>query len=78
MKLFDQERATNLMEAAGVDCLRATSKHNVAFLSDYWHAVSDDYYVLWDTSVTHKTFAAFQPIRARGVHRGGGQRSDDS
>ena len=56
MKLFDQERASNLMEAAGVDCLLATSKHNVAYLSDYWHAVSDDYYVLWDTSVTHKTF----------------------
>ena len=56
MKLFDQERASNLMEAAGVDCLLATSKHNVAYLSDYWHAVSDDYYVLWDISVTHKTF----------------------
>ena len=44
------------MEAAGVDCIIASSKHNVAYLSDYWHMVSDDFYVLWDLSVTHKTF----------------------
>lgn len=56
MKLFDSARASELMEAAGVDCIIASSKHNVAYLSDYWHMVSDDFYVLWDLSVTHKTF----------------------
>jgi Xaa-Pro aminopeptidase len=62
MKLFGSARATELMEAAGVDCSIASSKHNVAYLSGYWHMVNDNFYVLWVTSVTHKTFCGV-PVR---------------
>lgn len=43
------------MKAANIDLILATSKHGVGYLSDYWHPVSDEYYVLWDTTATHKT-----------------------
>lgn len=56
MKLFEDERASGLMEKAGIDCILASSRHNVGYLSDYWHAASDDFYLLWDISATHKTF----------------------
>lgn len=56
MRLFDQEKASWLMKKAGIDLLLASSKHGVGYLSDYWHPVSDDYYVLWAVDATHKTF----------------------
>ena len=56
MRLFDLDRAMRLMKKARIDCILASTRHNVGYLSDYWHAVSDDFYLLWDTSVTHKTF----------------------
>ena len=55
MKLFDADKAAALMKSGGVDMLLACSKHNVSYLSDYWHPVSDDYYLLWDVDATHKT-----------------------
>lgn len=55
MKLFDYEKAMKLMSESGIDIVLASSKHNIGYLADYWHSVSDDYYVLWDTTVTHKT-----------------------
>src|SRR5262245_31014296 len=57
MQLFDYSRSSRLMDAAGIDLLLASTHHNVEYLSDYWHAVSDDYYLMWDTTVTHKTLA---------------------
>ncbi len=56
MQLFDREKASWLMKQQGVDLLLASSKHGVGYLSDYWHPVSDDYYVLWAVEATHKTF----------------------
>lgn len=45
------------MDEVGIDAILASSRHNVGYLADYWHSVSDDYYLLWDTTVTHKTLA---------------------
>ncbi len=56
MQLFDREKASWLMKQQGIDLLLASSKHGVGYLSDYWHPVSDDYYVLWAVEATHKTF----------------------
>lgn len=56
MQLFDRQKASRLMEKQGIDLVLASSKHGVGFLSDYWHPVSDDYYVLWAVEATHKTF----------------------
>ncbi len=56
MQLFDREKASRLMKDQGIDLLLASSKHGVGYLSDYWHPVSDDYYVLWAVEATHKTF----------------------
>lgn len=56
MQLFDREKASWLMQQQGIDMLLASSKHGVGYLSDYWHPVSDDYYVLWAVDATHKTF----------------------
>ena len=55
MQLFEYERATHIMEAAGIDVIIATSQKSVAYLSDYWHPPSDQFYVLWDTEATHMT-----------------------
>lgn len=44
------------MSEQGIDLVLASSKHGVGYLSDYWHPVSDDYYVLWAVPATHKTF----------------------
>lgn len=67
MRLFDLERSTRLMEETGIDCILASTRHNVGYLSDYWHAVSDDFYLLWDTSVTHKTFCGIPRDPAKGA-----------
>ncbi len=57
MQLLNYARASQVMDEAGVDLLLATTRHNVGYLADYWHWVSDDYYLLWHPSVTHKTLA---------------------
>lgn len=56
MQLFEREKASWLMKQQGIDLVLASSKHGVGYLSDYWHPVSDDYYVLWAVDATHKTF----------------------
>nr|MBC8453178.1 hypothetical protein [Chloroflexota bacterium] len=55
MQLFDYSRATHIMKSGGIDLILATSRHGVEYLSDYWHPVSDQFYVLWDTEATHMT-----------------------
>jgi Xaa-Pro dipeptidase len=65
MQLFDYERATQLMRTAGIDLVLASTKHNVGYLSDYWHPVSDDYYLLWDTTATHKTLVGLPTQESR-------------
>ena len=55
MRLFDYDRATHVMRSIGIDVILATSRHGVGYLSDYWHPVSDQFYVLWDTQATHMT-----------------------
>ncbi len=67
MQLFDYERASRLMEESGIDVTLASSKHGVGYLSDYWHPVSDDYYVLWDTTATHKTLVGLPAEESRGA-----------
>jgi len=57
MRLFDEAKAGRLMEEAGIDLMLASTRPNVGYLSDYWHSVSDEFYVLWDPSVTHMTLA---------------------
>jgi Xaa-Pro dipeptidase len=57
MQLFNYEKASQLMDEAGIDVILASTRHNVGYLADYWHSVSDEYYLLWDTTVTHKTLA---------------------
>lgn len=64
MQLFDRDKATWLMNGEGVDLLLASSKHGVGYLSDYWHPVSDDYYVLWAVEATHKTFVGLPADQA--------------
>lgn len=67
MQLFDYARASALMRKNGIDVILASSKHGVGYLSDYWHPVSDDYYVLWDTSATHKTLVGLPAEASRGA-----------
>ena len=57
MKLLDYDKASRLMDKSGIDVILASSPPNVRYLADYWHSASDEYYLLWDTSVTHKTLA---------------------
>jgi Xaa-Pro aminopeptidase len=66
MQLFDYGRASRLMHSAGIDVLLASSKHGVGYLTDYWHPVSDEYYVLWDTSATHMTLAGIPREQSKG------------
>ena len=66
MRLFDYEKASALMREKGIDVLLASSKHNVGYLAGYWHPVSDDYYLLWDTGATHKTLAGIPADEERG------------
>jgi Xaa-Pro aminopeptidase len=66
MRLFDYKRASRLMDAAGIDLILASSRPNVGYLSDYWHSVSDEYYVLWDPSVTHMCLAGIPKDEALG------------
>lgn len=67
MQLFDYDRASTLMNDSGIDVILASSKHGVGYLSDYWHPVSDDYYVLWDVSATHKTLVGLPAEESRGA-----------
>jgi Xaa-Pro aminopeptidase len=57
MQLVDREKANELMRKQNVDLLLASSRPSVGYLSDYWHPVSDDYYMMWAVEATHKTFA---------------------
>ena len=66
MQLFDYDRASTLMKQSRMDVILASSKHGVGYLSDYWHPVSDDYYLLWDTKATHKTFVGIPSDESRG------------
>lgn len=66
MELFDYDRATEFMDRAGVDLILASSRPNVGYLSDYWHVVSDEFYVLWDLNVVHQTFCGIPKDRAKG------------
>ena len=66
MQLFDYQRASALMRERDIDVILASSKHAVGYLSDYWHPVSDDYYLLWDTTVTHKTLVGLPAEESRG------------
>ena len=54
------------MDDAGIDVILASTRHNVGYLADYWHSVSDDYYLLWDSTVTHKTLAGIPKDRREG------------
>jgi Xaa-Pro dipeptidase len=67
MQLYEYARASHIMRKAGIDLVLASSKHNVGYLSDYWHPVSDDFYVLWDTSATHKTLVGLPAEESRGA-----------
>ena len=66
MQLFNYEKASRLMDEAGIDIILASTRHNVGYLADYWHSVSDEYYLLWDTTVTHKTLAGIPKDRNEG------------
>ncbi len=66
MRLFDYAKASALMQGEGIDVILASSKHNVGYLAGYWHPVSDDYYLLWDPSATHRTLAGIPADEARG------------
>ncbi len=66
MRLFDYAKATRLMDDAGIDIILASTRHNVGYLTDYWHSVSDDYYLLWDPTVTHKTLAGIPKSEDKG------------
>ena len=66
MQLFEYEKASHLMGEAGIDVILVSTRHNVGYLADYWHSVSDDYYLLWDPTVTHKTLAGIPNDRDKG------------
>ena len=66
MKLLDYDKASRLMDKSGIDVILASSPPNVRYLADYWHSASDEYYLLWDTSVTHKTLAGIPKREADG------------
>lgn len=66
MQLFDYDRASLLMDQAGVDLVMASSRPNVGYLSDYWYALSDEFYVLWDLSTTHQTLCGIPQKPERG------------
>ena len=84
MQLFEYEHAAALMKEREIDVILASSKHGVGYLSDYRLPVSDEYYVLWDTTATHKTLVGLPAEESRGpfiaagaVHRGGRNRGND-
>lgn len=66
MKLFDYEKATHLMEEAGIDLVLASTRPNVGYLSDYWHSVSNQYYLLWHPNVTHMCLAGIPKDESKG------------
>ena len=57
MQLVDREKASELMKKQNIDLLLASTRPSVGYLSDYWHPVSDDYYLMWAVDATHKTVA---------------------
>jgi hypothetical protein len=57
MQLVDREKASTLMKKLNIDLLLASPRLSVGYLSDYWHPVSDDYYMMCAVDATHKTFA---------------------
>ncbi len=67
MRLFDYSRATRLMDERGIDFVLASSRPNVGYLADYWHNVWDDYYLLWDPRVSHKTLAGIPKEPTQGA-----------
>ena len=66
MKLVDYQKMSDLMDEAGIDVILASTRPSVFYLADYWHLPSDDYYLLWDTSVTHKTLAGIPKEESKG------------
>ncbi len=66
MRLFDYDRASRLMHEAGIDVILASTRHNVAYLSDYWPSVGDDY-LLWDPSVAYQIFVGIPQIESKGA-----------
>ena len=66
VRLFDYDRASALMRAAEVDLILASSRPNVGYFADYWHSVSDEFYVLWDTDVVHYTLCGIPRDEALG------------
>lgn len=66
-RLFDYARASARMDAAGVDVLLASSRPNVSYLAGYWHPVWDDYYLMWEPSVTHKTLVGLPKEEKKGA-----------
>jgi Xaa-Pro dipeptidase len=66
MQLFEYDRASQVMDRAGVDLILASSRPNVGYLADYWHVVSDEFYVLWDLNVVHQTFCGVPKERSKG------------
>ncbi len=65
MQLFNYDTASELMDKDGIDLILASTRHNVGYLSDYWHEVSDEYYVLWDPSATHYCLAGLPKDQAQ-------------
>ena len=66
MQLIDYRKTSQLMDEAGIDVILASTRPSVTYLADYWHLPSDDYYVLWDTNVTHKTLAGIPKQEEKG------------
>ncbi len=66
MRLFDYDRASLIMDRAGVDIIVASSRPNVGYLSDYWYSVSDEFYVLWDLDTVHYTLCGVPKEPSRG------------
>lgn len=66
-RIFDYARASAIMNETGVDAVLASSRPNVSYLAGYWHNVWDDYYLMWDASVTHKTLVGIPQDESKGA-----------
>ena len=58
MRLFEYERATELMRSAGIDLILASSKSNVSYLLDYYADPCNASMELDDGSMYYQSFAA--------------------
>ena len=56
MRLFDYDRATSLMEGAGIDLILASTKSNVSYLLDYYADPCNESLVLDDGSMYYQSF----------------------